>query len=385
VKYVVQHLDRAADRFPNFDDIANAHFASNSLGDVGILSNAPMTFGEKPEAHANNHPAISSFKVNFIPGGIIFNMHMHHYSNGLPGWASFTKQLAENCYAITHKTEFPSFDPRCLDRDFLTFLVGPEEQEVDAPPRPDHHPGHRPAQSLLFHLRKSRAAELKKAAWPADGSWISTYDAVCALMWRVFSRIREPVYKPDRDSHLVWVEGVNMLKRFPDLPTRMQGNISFDTTSTTSVVPPLTAAEIISEAPLSKLASYVRQTTNSVTIDMLAKQLQKIEPVRNKEDLSVRVDAFPPMTLIITDWREADICNADFGFAKPTAFRHLFDTVAEGLVIVYPPHDGPAGDDEGIELQVAFEKELVSELVTDPEWTTYFEFRGVDAEGASKS
>jgi hypothetical protein len=116
---------------------------------------------------------------------------------------------------------------------------------------------------------------------------------------------------------------------------------------------------------------------------MVADAAQQVAYIRNKEDLSVRVDSFPPMTLLITDWRSADICTADFGFGKPTAYRCLFDRVTEGQAIVYPPrYNGPAGDDEGFELQITFEKELVQQLVHDPVWSEYFEFRGVDADPA---
>jgi hypothetical protein len=205
-------------------------------------------------------------------------------------------------------------------------------------------------------------------------------------MWRVFSKVREPLYKPDPASKPIWAEGVNMTKRLtnPTMPARMQGNLFFATLSTMSTVPQLTAAEIVADAPLSKLARYTRQMTDGVTGELLAAALPMLAPVRNKKDLSVRVNSFPPMSLVITDWRDADVCAAaDFGFGRPTAFRHLFDTVTEGLVIVYPPRKGPAGDDEGMELQVAFEKELVQQLVDDPEWSKYFEFRGVDAEDAS--
>lgn len=378
VRFVVQYLE---DMFPSFADIEETHFVSTALGDINVLSNAPMTYGEKPEAHPDNSPVIASYKANFIRGGLIFVMHSHHYSNDVMGWGSFTKQLAETCYAIINETEFPSFDPKCLDRSAFTAPPIPEESRVAAPPQADRHSEQKPSQAVLFHLPKSKAAELKKAASPDDGSWISTYDAVSAIVWRVFSRIREPVYSLDLASKPLFGEGVNMTKRLtnPKMPARMQGNLFFATVSTMSPMPQLSLAEIISEAPLSKLASYTRQMTNSVTGEMLAGALQMLAPIRNKADLSVKVNSFPPGTLAITDWRDADVCTADFGFGKATAFRHLADIVNENLVIVYPPHDGPAGDEEGIELLVPFEKELVSQLVDDSEWSKYFEYRGVDA------
>lgn len=344
-----------------------------------------MTYGEKPEAHPNASPVVASYKANFIPGGLIFNMHSHHYSNDVMGWGSFTKQLAENCYAIINKTEFPTFDLRCLDRSrFITPPVA-EEARVKAPPQADRHTDLKPSQSLLFHLPKSKAALLKKAASPDDGTWISTYDAVCALTWRTFSKLREPVYKPDLASNPIWAEGVNMTKRLtdPTMPERMQGNAFFATMSATAGVPQLSLSEIISEAPLSKVASYIRKLTNGCTGEMLDAALKMLAPVGNKEELSIRINSFPPLSMVFTDWRDANVCDSDFGFGKPAAFRHLFDTVTEGLCIVYPAHNGPAGDDEGIELQLAFEKELTQQLVEDPEWSKYFEFRGVDAEEAS--
>ncbi|KAL2686852.1 hypothetical protein Neosp_004394 [[Neocosmospora] mangrovei] len=383
VKFVVQHLDSPEDGFRSFAEIEKAHFVSPLLGDINVLSNAPMTYGEKPEADPDNNPAVASYKANFIPGGLIFNMHSHHYSNDALGYGNFVRQLAENCYAITNKTDFPSFDPKCLDRSRFVSPPIPEESQVNAPPRADRHPEHKDSQALIFHLPKSKAAELKKAASPVDGSWISTYDAFSALMWRVFSRIRAPVYNPDPDSKPLWAEGVNITKRVsdPPMPARMQGNLFFAPMSTMSSIPQLTSAEIISEAPLSKLASYSRQMTDSVTSEMLAGVMQMLAPIRNKPDLSVRVNSFAPMTLVVTDWRDADVCNADFGFAKPTAFRHLFGkALSENIVMVYAPRNGPAGDDEGIELQFAFEKELTEQLVNDAAWSKYFEFRGIDSE-----
>jgi hypothetical protein len=386
VQFVIQHLDTPQDSYPSFAEIAKAHFLSPILGDIELLCNSPMTCGNKPEAYPDNSPAITSFKANFIPGGLIFNVHSHHWCNGLLGSTAFFKQLSENCYAIAHSTELPSFDPRCLDRR-LFGLPGFEKVSeskkppINAPPRAHRNLQHKPSQSIMFHLRKSKALELKAAASPHDGTRISTYNAVCALMWRVLCKLREPIYKPSLSSKPLWAEGVSLAKLYndPPIPPRMQGNLQFDITSEESSVPQLTLAEIISDAPLSKLATYTRQMTDSVTLEMLAEKLQKVAHIRNKEDLSIHVDAFPPLSLLLTDWRYANLCTFDFGFGKADCHRHLFGGVPMCLAVVYPPRKGPAGDDEGMEVQFSFETELVPLLLQDPEWSRYFEFRGVDA------
>ena len=345
-----------------------------------------MTCGRKPEAHPDNRPAISSFKANFIPGGLILIIHGHHYSNGITGFNSLVEQLAGNCYAIAHATEFPPFDMRCLDRSVLSSLEyqlpsNSKESQVNAPPRPGANIQHRPSQSLVFHLRKSRAAELKKAASSSDGSWISTYDAVCAMIWRTLSRIREPLYKPGLDYNPLWATGVSLHKLFtnPPLPAGFQGNSQVDVKSNTSTIPQLTLAEVISEAPLSKIANYTRQLTDSVTADLVASILQQHAHVRNKNDLSINLASFPPMSILVSDWRVANLCKFDFGFGELIFWRHLFGGVPPCQILVYAPHKGPAGDDEGIELQITFESELTQQLINDPEWSKYFEFRGIDA------
>jgi len=383
VKFVIQHLDSPDDKFPSFSEIEKAHFVSSVLGDINVLCNAPMTCGHKPEAQPDSYPAISSFKANFIPGGLILILHGHHYSNGITGFASLAEQLAANCYAIAEATGFPSFDMKCLDSSIMSSLdrlSKSKKSQVDVPPRPGANMQHRQSQSLMFHLPKSKAAELKKAASSSDGSWVSTYDAVCAMIWRILSRIREPLYKPGLDYKPLWATGVSIHKLFtnPPLPAGFQGNSQVDVKSTASTLPQLTLAEIISEAPLSKIANFTRQLIDSVTADFVATLLQEHANVRNKQDLSINLASFPPMSMLVSDWRVADFRNLDFGFGEPSCFRHLFGAVPLCQVLVYAPRKGPEGDDEGMEILIAFETELSEQLIDDPEWSKYFEFRGVD-------
>lgn len=378
VGFTVQWLDSAEDTFPSFSEIEKSNFVSSSLGDPAVLSVYPMTYGEKPEASLDASPVIAAFQANFIPGGLIFNMHSHHYSNDVTGWASFTHQLAENCYAIINKTPFPDWDLACLDNGRFISKDLPDEAKIDGPVPPERHEEHLPSSSLLFHLPTSKAKELKRLAAPADGPWISTFDAFSALLWRVLTKHRATLFKPDLQAPIQWLEAVNMRKRVePHLPERAQGNIFFAASSSLHQTQ-LTVNEIISEVPLSRLAAYVRMLTNNTTQESLDKALEMVAPIRNKASLFIRINSFPPMTTCTTDWRDTRICEADFGFGRPKAFRHLFDSGNEGLIIVYPPRN-TSNPDEGCEFVIALEKEIAGQVIEDPELKQYFEFRGIEA------
>ena len=262
VDFHVQWLDGLEDgaKYPSFGDLEKRHFVSQALGDINTWCVAPMTYGEKPEAQPANKPKASAFKATFIRGGLVFMMHHHHYANDVMGWAGELHQLAENCAAIWKSPEIPTlppWDPACLDLSRVTAPDPPKDQRVDGPMPPLRHPDHKPGQWLLFHLPKSKMAELKKLASPQDGSyWISSYDAAMAYIWRTLSKHRAKLFQPNPKQKLLWGEAVDMRRRFhdPPVPQRIQGNVVFVALSSQSPLPQLTAEEVISEVPLSKLA-----------------------------------------------------------------------------------------------------------------------------------
>ncbi|QRD94695.1 hypothetical protein F9C07_2205456 [Aspergillus flavus] len=349
VRFFVQWLDSSEENFPSFEDIEKAHFSATTLGDLNLWSVPPMTYG------------------------LVFIMHHHHYANDVLGWAGFTHQLAENCYAIVNQTPFPTWDLACLDRSRLLKPEVPEEAKVDGPASPERHPDHTVAVSLLFHLPRGKAIELKQLATPTDGSWISTYDAFSAFIWRTLTRLRAPA--------------VDMRRRMvnPKVPPRIQGNIMFAALSPTAPVPQPTLAEIISEWPFPKLASYIRQLTDSMTEESLSQALDVIATIRDKAAMNVRINSYPPMSILQTDHRDVNMNAANFGFATPVTYRHLLDCISEGVIIIYPPRTTGPDSDEGCEFAISYEKSLAQELIDDPEWNKFFEYRGVDAEDAVHS
>lgn len=203
----------------------------------------------------------------------------------------------------------------------------------------------------------------------------------------MLSRHRAKVYKPDPSSTPLWGEAVDMRKRMhnPPVPARIQHNVVGVSTSpqAPSHAAQLTVAEIISDTtPLTKLAWFIRQMTDGTTQESLDAILDAVAPVRDKTALYLRCDSFAPMYNFTTDWRDTNVAGADFGFARPCAFRLPMNYVTPGLQIVYPPRSNDPGSDEGPELLIGFEKELTQDLLEDPEWSKYFEFRGIDAEEA---
>lgn len=385
VRFIVKYWD-AADGVPSLAEMEKAHFATSSLGDTSRFVVEGMAYGEKPECLPSASPVVSAFQANFVPGGLIFVVNSHHYSNDVMGWANFVHQLADNCASIVKKTAPPPWDPANLDATRFTAVDFPSASKVDGPTPPSRHPQLRPHSSLLFHLPRSKAEELKRLAAPGDGDgvgWISTYDAFAALLWRVITRHRAPLYGAADGDTPLFLEAVNMRPRTqPRVAARQQRNL-FWAAASASYPPALTVGQIAGGAPLAALAAKVRTMTNSMDQAALDAALAMLAPVRDKTCLFTRVNSFPPLTVATTDWRDTRICDADFGFARPCAYRHFFDDVTEGLILIYPPR-ASGSPDEGCEFVLTVENDIVEPLLADEELTKYFEYRGFEVNNTGK-
>ena len=397
VKYVVKHLDTPD--YPSIDDLEKATFSCKSLGDLSAWSLEGMPYGENlPESNPYNSPITSGFQLNLIRGGAVLSSHIHHWAADLMGWSNFTRQLADNCRAIhvSRQTqspiEWPSWDPACIDVTRFCKSV-PKESLVDGPPVAPRHPDNPDEQqTLLFHLPASKAAKLKQLANPADGSsWVSTYDAMCAFVWRCLTRARVPYYKPaSLEERAPWFgESVAMRQRFhnPDPPQRMIRNMLAGGFSELFEEPLPTLGEIAAlpagrEASLSVPASYIRRLTDSMTQSRVEALLEYISTLKDQQSVSFNLASKPPLSLFITDHRPADIAGCDFGFMKPITHRFLTGgAVSPNLTLVYPaPHSDKAhgSDDAGTIWAISMEKAVIPTLLEDPEWSEYMEYRGVD-------
>ncbi|KAI0434027.1 transferase family-domain-containing protein [Xylaria sp. FL1042] len=378
VRLDVRWLDGPGSQYPSFSELEAAMFSCQSLGDPALLTIKGMTMG--CERHPSTGPDVAGFQLNFIPGGLIFTVHRHHLVCDVSGLASLVRQIAENCSAVIKGTAPPSWDEGFMDRSRFTTPTVPVENQIEPPPARKRHPDWLPCSWLLFHIPESKVTELKRLATPNDGTWISTYDALVAIIWRVISKNRALIYKPDLSAPALFMEAVNMRNRInPPVSERYQGNLLCGGLSFLQEDVP-TLAEVISEAPLSRLAAFIRKVTKSVTEESLDGMLKSAAMIRDKSTLHQRMDSAPPMSLAATDWRRATICDYDFGFGRPVAARLIADTVFENMVMIYPPRrvGGSEGSGPGLEVVIPFETHAINMLKEDAEMMEYFEYRAIE-------
>jgi hypothetical protein len=166
----------------------------------------------------------------------------------------------------------------------------------------------------------------------------------------------------------------------PKVSERYQGNLLCAGISRRQPSP-LTVGEVISEVPLSRIATYIRQITSSVDERLLQGVLATMAPVKDKSTVYLRLDSLPPLSLAVTDWRRATMCDHDFGIGKPVAAKQIADTVNENMVMIYPQRRTQEESDQGLEVVVPFEKHAVDMLIEDPDMKKIFEFGGFEAGG----
>lgn len=133
---------------------------------------------------------------------------------------------------------------------------------------------------------------------------------MCAYIWRILTSVRAPFY--DIDLYTIpWIgEAINIRPRLSTpVPHRMVRSIVAGAFSDTAPVTCLTVGEIISDAPLSKLVVHIRKLTESCNEQYFDGLIDLIGHIRDKRVLAHRTESYPPLSIVISDHRSADISS----------------------------------------------------------------------------
>ena len=384
VSLTVNWNDQDEDHFPSYAELDRRDFPATLLDGRKLLPKAVTDVQLFRGDNAEKDTFISAFQVNFIKGGLVLGIAVHHNISDGPGCDGFLSTWAENSRALANGTHPSPFDPLNLDRSRLNSNFVPDaarmedlEKELPAFKHVKGAPAPAPAgfvvpelTTIMWHFPKSRLAELKTACKPNDGSWVSTYDCIMGLLWKTMTKAKIPLLKPDLSTAVTLMHAVNNRQILdPPLPDRFLGNaVSLAVTDRKSI------ATIIAMTP-AEAAQQIRRSIQRIDNASIQDLAEWVAGTPDKSWIGMNLNSFLGMDLAGTSWTKMTSYQShDFGFGLPKAIRFPKPDW-EGYVFVYPQRikDDP---DEGYECCVCLEKGSQDRLMLDKELLDFASPRG---------
>ena len=278
----------------DYTSLQELGFPLDAFRDADI---APTGFFADP----STGPDVFVGQANFLPGGCVIVSAIHHAASDETAFFHFLRMWADYCAMIQTKCPPPADFPTGSDsRDVLRQIWARETpvssvDEIDqetwrlvgllptdvqqkddvvsrpTPPPPPRNTDGPQLKAGVFYISPARLADLRGAIAKELGvaSGISANDAVCALIWRCFLRVRVAVRRAhkglsaDADGELA-ESGLNMVcdgraNYSSALPQTYLGNITFNVQSSI----PLNAL-ISDESTLGTVAAALRRNAGRI-------------------------------------------------------------------------------------------------------------------------
>ncbi|RFU27314.1 hypothetical protein B7463_g9034, partial [Scytalidium lignicola] len=388
VKYML-----CEDEFPSYEELEKKEFPATLIAGNRLLPESVTAKQLHSPLGDNNDEgiAMAKFQLNFIRGGLIIGVAVHHALSDGPGCDGFLTAWAQNSAAAANGTPFlrdqQQFDihrssldvekpnpERMAEIRHAFPVIKDAGGPMPLPPADFKIPSFVPQ---MWHFSKTKAEMLKVQASSSggEGSWISTYDAIIALLWSSVTHAKLALLNPDLESKALLVHAVNTRKIWnPPLPQNFLG-----VASAPARCEPLLIKDIIATENLPKLAASVRASIKAMTPQYLTGLLERVAGHEDQRWLEISVNSFLGMDFGASSWQGMTTYEKhDFGFGLPKALRWP-SPAFDGFVFVYPSRAATkdAAADEGIEACVCLEESCQQRLMKDEVLLAYAQPRGL--------
>ncbi len=366
----------------SYNELKAAQFPISAL-DAGKLSPLDMV-------PTSPTPAVMAVQANFINGGLLLTTCIHHSASDGTGLATVLKVWAEHSRRENVADGLPSpialrwkeMDRSTLKhgqagadiKDFPEFRVRdgtkvPVLDRVGASstcPVKDH---------CIFYFSPSHLAQLKLAASATNPAepWVSTNDALCALLWRHISRARGLGSAESGKQNMTPVQftcAVQARRRFsPPLPDDFLGNCVTWCPATLDV-----DALTSPSSPLYKVAITLRTAITRLDSARLWGVIGAIDAIPDTTNLEVTSYDNPGRSLVVSSWADMGLYGVDWGqgIGRPEYVRITAQptTGGVGAALIFPRLlDG------GLEVVIGVEVETMRRLRADQEFMRFAEWR----------
>lgn len=331
---------------------------------------------------------VSLIQANFIKGGLILTWCIFHMFGDGTTFYTWSKVWAEECrraqgLEIAEPVQLP--EAIFNDRERVMRSSGRNSGSLDnhpeytllpftppgAPPKmlsPDHC-------GQIFYFSPASLTSLKAEASPAnatepsDQQWVSTNDALSALLWRTVMAVQSPLDSLEGDPVSVFNIAIDGRQRTePPVHPRTLGCFL----EYVAVSAPI--RKILGSASLADLAILIRKAIqradNQFTDDVIT-LVDKIEDVDRLVPTAF-LDV-PGFNCVQSSWVNFELYSLDWGSllgGRIDSVRAPYVGVINGLQVVLP-----VLPDGGIEVLVGVEVSCLDNLLHDPLWTKFAEAR----------
>ena len=359
-----------SDDFPSYHEISDAK-APSAMLDGSILS-TEKGLPDRP-ADSDTCPVLV-IQANFIHGGLLLcfsGMHSVMDGNGL---GQIIRMLATACKGesiaeadvqaayLDRRTYIPPLKPDETPLEHLDLRIDPNESKPEQPSD---------TSSRLWTYFRFSAPKLAKLKVEASKecpphSWITTNDAVTAILWKAITKARsQNLNVSDNTTLFRAVNGRRLLR--PPVPDAFLGN----TVQCASIH--LSIKDLTDNMSTSAITLLIRESTQQVD-DFFIRSLATL--LRNEPDK--RTVAYgmkhPDREFVVSSWAGLPTYpEGGFGslLGMPEFVRRPKLTPFEGLAYLMPK------DLKGnIDLAIGLKESDLDKLRSDAEWMSYVEFIG---------
>ncbi|KAH8900746.1 putative trichothecene 3-O-acetyltransferase [Thozetella sp. PMI_491] len=376
----VHHLDEDLE-FPPFERLAAQGFPASFFSDNAEVLTPPGS--NLAGFRRDDGCPVAVFQVNFLKGGVIMTMALHHMCGDAKSIDHTFTLWAESTRAAAAGSPMPTFAPS-FDRTYFNADSAPEGKELESmkskvrgftfhpivtdpssgaltePPPPP------PIAIVMYHFSAESCAELKRICAPAPESkvkFVSSYDVICALAWRAMTRAKIPYLKPDLETATTeYAHPIDSRGKFGKVSMEYFGN-GFIMLPTQ----PILISELIGDGGIAKSAELVRLSIQSFDAESIPDLLRVRRGIVGKEEMRW---IWRPENVIGTSWGGMRAMELyDFGFGLPVSVR-LPVPPFEGVVGVLPANmlEGSTG---GFDVYVVLESGCQDRLRADPEFAKF--------------
>ncbi len=369
----VKNLTR--DEFPcSYEELDKAGMPLLPL-DEALLCSVPAV----PQS-INPVPA-ALVQANFISGGLLMSICLHHGITDGKGASLFISAFADACRSGGKIASIPAMNSSSKARGAL-FHTLPWKA-------PDTHLAYRGIKSTiassngmiaiepeddattncLFTFPATCLQDLKKSVTaniPSPGRGVSTNDCLAALLWSCITRARTPNL-PTSSMTSSFAVAVDVRARAsPPLSPNYAGAAVVHSIATTNLST-LTCPTSSLPSRLAKLALLIRKSLQDIDGKYVSETASLSAAFPDIRQFSSKTSPVHGADLVLTSWKEFPYYDMDFGdLGKPQWVRKPWSRHA-AVIVVLPKDNDKNERKEGIEVILMLRRDVMDRLLQDVE------------------